>query len=166
MLTPLNETQLYEEYNKLSSFELSVHAQEITQDAVTKIIEFTNLLKATSTTSLLGDQNSYLQRKLRFEETLNSFEIIFQRLRILGSLIHRRKQEIDLKQQQQTAAAVPEETNDQSITILENNNLESLKKEQEELKLQLKEKNSYLKLAIDKVSDIIWQINSMQKLKQ
>ena len=146
MTANLNDTQLYEEYNKLSSFELCVHAQEITQDAVTKILEFINYLKTTSTTSLLGDQNAYLQRKLRLEETLNAFELIFQRLRIAGTLIHQRKQ--DLQYQPQVAS------------------LELLRNEQAELKKQVKEKNSYLQLAIGQVSEIIWQINSMQKLRQ
>jgi hypothetical protein len=147
MLTNLNENQLYEEYNKLSSFELCVHAQEITQDAVTKIIDFINYLKATSTASLLSDQNSYLQRKLRFEETLSSFEIIFKRLRIAGVICNQRSKQ---------GIAEPENSN----------NIELLNQERDELKLQVKEKNAYLKLAIDKVSEIIWQINSMQKLKQ
>lgn len=146
------DIQLYEEYNKLSSFELCIHAQEITQDAVTKLIEFINLLKTTSDRSLLGDQNSYLQRKQRIVDTLNSFEIIFQRLRIAGTLIFQRKTEIDL---------VPIEQNEQLKT-----NLDLLKAEKLELTDQLKEKNGFLKLAIDKVSEIIWQINSMQKLRQ
>jgi len=152
MPSPFTDTQLYEEYTKLTSFELCVHAQEITQDAITKIIEFINYLKATSTISLLGDQNSYIQRKLRFEETLNSFEVIFQRLRIVGDLVHRQKLNIDKKSTEEL---------EQSKA-----NAQVLKIELDELKVQLKEKNSYLKLAIDKVTEIIWQINSMQKLRQ
>ena len=97
MPSPFTDTQLYEEYNKLSSFELCIHSQEIIQDCITKIIEFINYLKATSTISLLGDQNSYIQRKLRFEDTLNSFEIIFQRLRVAGTIVHHQKLEIDSK---------------------------------------------------------------------
>ena len=150
MTANLNDTQLYEEYKKLSSFELCVHAQEITQDAVTKILEFINYLKTTSTTSLLGDQNSYLQRKLRLEETLNAFELIFQRLRIAGTLIHQRKHDLQYQPQ----------------GVDNSSSLELLKNEQAELKKQVKEKNSYLQLAISQVSEIIWQINSMQKLRQ
>ena len=97
MPTPFTDIQLYEEYNKLTAFELCMHAQEITQDVVIKLVEFINLLKATSSTSLLGDQNSFLQRKLRIEETLNSFEVTFQRLRLVGTLVYQRKTDIDQK---------------------------------------------------------------------
>lgn len=97
MPSPFTDIQLYEEYNRLSSFELCMHAQEITQDSVTKLIDFINLLKATTSTSLLGDQNSYLQRKQRIEDTINSFEIVFQRLRILGQIVHQNKIELDQK---------------------------------------------------------------------
>lgn len=155
MPTPLTDVQLYEEYNKLTSFELCMHAQEITQDAVIKLVEFINLLKATSTASLLGDQNTYLHRKIRIEETLNSFEIIFQRLRLAGTLVYQRKLDIDHK---------PVETPLENQQLKDN--LELLKKEQSELKSEIREKNGFLKLAIDKVSEIIWQINSMQKLRQ
>ena len=97
MPSPFTDIQLYEEYNRLSSFELCMHAQEIIQDSVTKLIDFINLLKATTSTSLLGDQNSYLQRKQRIEDTINSFEIVFQRLRILGQIVHQNKFELDQK---------------------------------------------------------------------
>ena len=50
----LNEAQLYEEYNRLTSFELCIHAQEITQDSLNKITEFVTSFKVTSTNSLFG----------------------------------------------------------------------------------------------------------------
>ena len=106
MPIPLTDIQLYEEYNKLSSFELCIHSQEIVQDAVSKLVEFINLLKATSTTSLLGDQNSYLQRKVRIEETLNSFEVIFQRLRVSGTIVYQRKSDIDQRPEEETQQSV------------------------------------------------------------
>lgn len=155
MPTPFTDIQLYEEYNKLTAFELCMHAQEITQDVVIKLVEFINLLKATSSTSLLGDQNSFLQRKLRIEETLNSFEVTFQRLRLVGTLVYQRKTDIDQK---------PVETTLESQQLKEN--LELLKKEQSDLRTEIKEKNGFLKQAIDKVSEVIWQINSMQKIRQ
>jgi hypothetical protein len=95
MPSPLTDTELYEEYNKSSSFELSMHSQEITQEAVSKLSDFISILKQTSTTTLLGDHNAYHQRKIRVEEILNHYEIIFQRLRVAGTLIHQRRTEID-----------------------------------------------------------------------
>lgn len=53
-----------------------------------------------------------------------------------------------------------------NMKLIDCKNLIDFQVELEELKGQLKDKNSYLKLAIDKVSEIIWQINSMQKLRQ
>jgi hypothetical protein len=148
----LNEAQLYEEYNRLTSFELCIHAQELIQDSINKIAEFVSSFKLASTSSLLGDQNAFNQRKLRIEEIFTTFESFFQRLRTAGTIIHQRK--IALDQQ------------DPSILDTNQAQIETLKKEQESLKEELKSKNVYIKLAIDKIAEIIWQINSMQKIKQ
>jgi hypothetical protein len=148
----LNEVQLYEEYNRLTSFELCIHAQELIQDSINKIAEFVSSFKLASTSSLLGDQNAFNQRKLRIEEIFTTFESFFQRLRTAGTIIHQRK--IALDQQ------------DPSILDTNQAQIETLKKEQESLKEELKSKNVYIKLAIDKIAEIIWQINSMQKIKQ
>lgn len=154
MPSPFTDVQLYEEYNKLSSFELCMYSQEITQEAVSKLSEFISILKQTSTTTLLGDHNAFHQRKLRIEEILNHYEIIFQRLRVTGTLIHQRKTEIDNEE--------PPVDGGEELK----SNLNQLKSEADDLKNQIREKNAYLKLSIDKVSEIIWQINSMQKLRQ
>ena len=148
----LNEAQLYEEYNILTSFELCIHAQELIQDSINKIAEFVSSFKLASTSSLLGDQNAFNQRKLRIEEIFTTFESFFQRLRTAGTIIHQRK--IALDQQ------------DPSILDTNQAQIDTLKKEQESLKEELKSKNVYIKLAIDKIAEIIWQINSMQKIKQ
>ena len=148
----LNEAQLYEEYNRLTSFELCIHAQELIQDSINKIAEFVSSFKLASTSSLLGDQNAFNQRKLRIEEIFTTFESFFQRLRTAGTIIHQRK--IALDQQ------------DPSILDTNQAQIDTLKKEQESLKEELKSKNVYIKLAIDKIAEIIWQINSMQKIKQ
>lgn len=144
----LNEAQLYEEYNRLTSFELCIHAQEITQDSLNKITEFVTSFKVTSTNSLFGDQNTFNQRKIRFEEIFNTFDSIFQRLKVVGSLVHQRKLALD-----------------QQLPI-DPTQLNLLQKEQSDLKEDLKNKNTYIKLAIDKIAEIIWQINSMQKIRQ
>ena len=47
-----------------------------------------------------------------------------------------------------------------------NQELEQLNKQKLDLQEQIKNKNSYLKLSIDKLTDIIWNINSIQSIKQ
>ena len=84
-----------------------------------------------------------------------TFESFFQRLRTAGTIIHQRK--IALDQQ---------DSFDTTNTTTPPNQIEALKKEQDSLKEELRAKNTYIKLAIDKVAEIIWQINAMQKIKQ
>ena len=157
MPTIYPDAQLYEEYNKLSSFELCITAQETVQDFVHKIADFLAILKATNTFSLHSDQNSFLQRKQRLEETLSTFDIYFQRLRIIGALVHQRKvaldHHIELQERQE------------QVNINNQVYIDQLRKEQGDLREELKVKNQYLKLAIDRISEIIWQINSMQKIR-
>lgn len=157
MPTIYSDAQLYEEYNKLSSFELCISAQETVQDSVHKIADFLAILKATNNSSLHGDQNSFLQRRQRLEEILNNFDVYFQRLRITGAIVHQRKilldQQIELQERQELL-----NTNNQIY-------IDQLRSEQSDLREELKVKNQYLKLAIDKLSEIIWQINSMQKIR-
>jgi len=129
----LNDTQLYEEYNRLTSFELCTLAQEIIQDSVNKITEFLS------------------KRKAHIEDIFSTFDTIFQRLRVVGTIVHQRR--LASNQAQSYSAS----TN--------NNQLELLKKEQADLKKELNQKNIYLKLAIDKIADIIWSINSIQKIR-
>jgi hypothetical protein len=148
----MDNSQLHEEYNQLSSFELCHYSQELVQDLVSKTIDFVTHLRPLSFNLLTNDQNSYLIRKAKVEESLKCFEVIFQRLRVLGALITQRQvavnREVEQKPQCDTAA------------------LDLLTKEKEELIEQLRVKNRYIKLAIDKTSDIIWQINSIQTLRQ
>lgn len=139
----LNDTQLYEEYNRLTSFELCTLAQEIIQDCVNKITEFVSSYKLTSTNSLFGDQNTFLKRKTHIEDIFAAFDSIFQRLRVVGTIVHQRKIALNHLRSDSTT----------------NTQIDILKKE-------LKEKNIYLKLAIDKIAEIIWSINSIQKIKQ
>lgn len=149
----LNESQLYEEYNRLSSFELCVQSQEIIQETFNKLTEFMNIMRVIATSTLHGDQMSYNQRKLKVEELLNLFDSIFQRLRIIGDLVHQRKLSLDSSHHMQ-------QHSDQQLLVEQSN------KELADLKEELKQKNAYVKLAIDKVSEIIWQINSCQKITQ
>ena len=153
MPTNFTDAQLYEEYNRLSSFELCIIAQESIQDSVYKIAEFVTILKATNSSTLYGDNNTFLQRRQRLEDTIGTFELYFQRLRIIGTIVHQRKLALDQNQAE--------------LSINNNNKvyLDQLRKEKEDLAEELKLKNAYLKLSIDKLAEIIWQINSMQKLR-
>ena len=155
----LDTNQLHEEYARLSSFELCFHSQELVQDLISKTSEFVLQLRPLSYSLLTSDHQTYLFRKGKVEDLLKTVEVIFQRLRTLGSLVHQRQLALDQEQKQ--------EEEDITTNIGETReSLDQLKREKEELIEQLREKNRYVKLAIDKVSDILWQINSIQTLKQ
>jgi hypothetical protein len=157
MPTSLTDTQLHEEYNQLSSFELCIHAQELIQDSTHKTIDFVNSLRSSILPSLTGDQSIFAQRKTRIDELLAYFEHSFQRLKVVAGIVHQRKLALEQKQTLQIEqASLPSDTQV----------LKQLEQERQELKEQLKLKNQTLLLAIEKVSDIIWQINSIQSLKQ
>lgn len=151
----LNETQLYEEYNHLSSFELCYHGQELVQEFVNKIAETVQLLRQLSVYLLHSDHNSYLQRRIKLEELFGSFESFLKRLRIISHILTNRKSELDTQ-----INSMPRDP------IELNQELEQLNKQKLDLQEQIKNKNSYLKLSIDKLTDIIWNINSIQSIKQ
>jgi hypothetical protein len=154
----LDQSLLYEEYNKLSSFELCFHSQELVQDLVTKSSELIMQLRPLVYNLLSHDQNNYLLRKVKFEDSLKTLNVIIARLRTLGLIIHQRKQILDQDQHQQQLASYSASEEEPP--------LDQLKKEKEDLIEQLRTKNQYIKLAIDKILNIIWQINSVQTLKQ
>ena len=155
MPTNLIDNQLYEEYNQLSSFELCFLSQELIQDLIHKASDFVVQLRPLSYNLLTSDQSSYLLRKAKVEDHLKTFESIFLRLRTLGSIISKRKLVLDQES----------ELNNAESATSEASSLVQLQKEKDELIEQLRTKNQYIKLAIDKTSDIIWQINSIQTLK-
>ena len=152
----LIENQYYDEYNKLPIYELCFHSQELVQDIMTRTVEFANMVKALLQVVVGYDQQQYSLRKTRVEDLLKTFDLIFQRLRALGSVLHQHQlslnEEFEIKREQ---------PNDVNST-----ELNQLKKEKEELIAQVREKNQYVKLAIDQIADIMWQINSIQTLKQ
>jgi hypothetical protein len=149
----LNENQLYEEYNKLSSFELCYQGQELVQELVSKLVETVTIYRHLSIYLLHGDHNSYLHRKQRLEELLNFFESVLKRLRVISYVLSERKSNL-------------ENHNSNKDPFEINQDLDSLNKQKLELQGQIKLKNKYLKLSIDKLSDIIWNINSIQSIKQ
>lgn len=145
----LNETQLYEEYNTLSSFELCYQGQEQVQELIYKVTETVQILRHLAIYLLHGDHNSYLQRKIRLEELFNSFESFLKRLRLIGILLNQRK--FDLENQKQPTSV---------------EDLETLKKQKLDLETEVELKNRSIKFSIDQITDIIWNINSIQTIKQ
>jgi hypothetical protein len=151
-----NDQQLYDEYNQLNSFELCYQGQELVQDLVSRTSDTLQTIRTTSIFLLYADQNNYNQRSSKLEELFKLFDLQLKRLRVIGSLIHNRKLALEQKERELN----------ETITNGNQANLDQLKLEQENLKKQLKLKNSYIKLAIDKINDIIWNINSIQTIRK
>jgi hypothetical protein len=93
--TNLNETQLYEEYNQLTSFEILNQSQELIQDLVHKTSDIILTLRASLNSFLYGEQGTYQARKAKIEELFRNLESTFSRLRVAGSVINQRKIAID-----------------------------------------------------------------------
>lgn len=164
MPTNLNENPLYEEYNKKSSFEICYHSQEQIQDLVSKTGDLAFYIRYVFNSLVYGDQATYLQRKSKVEEVLKYFEVILVRLRFFGALIHQRKLAIDQQHHQQQQQQ-QDQTDSKETETTTSATLEQLTSEKQQLIEQIRLKNNYIKLAIDKISDIIWQINSIQTIK-
>lgn len=160
MQTNLNDTQLYEEYNQISSIELCFYLQETVQGLIHKTTELIAHIRQLSYNCLLADHHQFTVRKSKFEEVFRTIESIFQRLRSASSVLHQRKLLLD-KQVEEKHNQLNGNYQAQSQA-----NQDQLKLEKEQLIEQIRLKNRYVKLAIDRVSDIIWQINSIQTLKQ
>ena len=162
-----NDKHLYDEYNQLNSFELCHHSQEIIQDLISKTSDVLQCIRNLSIFLLVGDQNVYMQRRLKLEEIFHTFDLIVKRLRVTGLIVHQRKLALD------QAETKPVAENQEDLMVLDTNpsngekpSMESLKAEREKLKQEIKLKNGYIKLAIDRVNDIIWNINSIQTIKK
>lgn len=164
MSVSFSETQLFEEYNQLTSFELCYQAQELIQDLINRVVETVGSIRALSILLLVSDQSNFLQRKQRLEEFFSSIELTFARLRVLGALIHKHKVLSEKKQEQIEHTSTSDEQSNQEEKSKPS--IEQLRLESKELKEQIRLKNSYLKLAIDQISDIIWNINSVRTVKQ
>lgn len=134
MPTNISDAQLYDEYNKMSSFELCHLAQELVQEVISRTSELHLTLKTTAIYLLMGDQNLFLQRKMKAEEVINRFELLFQQLRVLGSIIHQRKITLD-QQHEERANQMISDAEDSNIK-----NIENLKNEHKELEEQLRTK--------------------------
>lgn len=171
MPTNLNETQLYEEYNQLTSFEICFQSQESIQELVNKASDLVVAIRNLTYLLIAQDHALFVQRKAKIEELLKVFELTVSRLRQAGYIIHQRKLALDNtdahedKKHQSDPAANPQPEQAQQASSSSTARLDELKLEKEQLIEQIRNKNGYIKLAIDKVSDIIWQINSIQTIR-
>ena len=167
-MASVNEKQIYDEYTQLNSFELCHLSQEIIQDLISKTSEALQNIRGISIFLLYGDQNGYMQRRMKLEEIFNTFEMIVKRLRASGLIVYQRKLTLEqepIKNGDSTSESMlVEQTVDESLT--NESHIESLKLERDKLKEEIKLKNSYIKLAIDKVNDVIWNINAIQTIKK
>ena len=157
MPTGVIRAQLHEEYNQLSTFELCILAQELVQETINKSAEVAQNARAIITLLLNQDQSIFMQKKARIEELLNGFETLLLRLRVAGAIINQRKVDKEKERVENIGAT--------DALVAKREMVERLSAEKSELAKQVKLKNDYLKYSIDKISDIIWQINAMQTLK-
>ena len=158
MPASLIRAQLHEEYNQLSTFELCILAQELVQETINKSAEVAQNARAIITLLLNQDQSIFMQKKARIEELLNGFETLLLRLRVAGAIINQRKVDKEKERVENISAGA-------DALVAKKEMVERLSAEKSELAKQVKLKNDYLKFSIDKISDIIWQINAMQTLK-
>lgn len=171
----ISEKQILDEYNQLNSFEICHQSQEIIQDLISKTSEALQNIRALSIFLLYGDQNGYVQRRMKLEEIFLTFDMIIKRLRVSGHIVYQRKlaledQEVTKNTVTSSEPMILESNEDTTVTStatgISVNNLECLTLEREKLKEELRLQNSYIKLAIDKINDIIWNINSIQTIKK
>ena len=150
----LNETQLYEEFASLSSFELCYLGQELVQELVSKVSETIQILRHVSLYLLHSDQASYVSRKNKLDELLATFELLIKKLRIAASLANQRRAQSAQHQLSSSSS---------STTSVDTSRL---RQERDQLVATVKERSKEIKATIDKLTDIIWTINSIQTIKR
>jgi hypothetical protein len=148
MTNNLNDiTLLYDELSRLTPIELCLQAQEIVQDLINKIADLNSIIKATIQTATQYDpNNTFNLRKIKLEETLTNIDLVFLRLRTVCKHINQKKVVIDHSPKQ------PDEQIEQ---------YEDLKAS---LENQIRTKNSFLHLAIQHLTNIVWEINTIQSV--
>jgi hypothetical protein len=165
-----NNQYLYGEYNSYTSIELTMHAQELVQESTNKTAELYQFLRYTVPILITGEQNAYLQRTKRIEELLFIFENRFQRLRVIGNILNQRKLTgNDSGSDNKTIEPPTAETEEKENKEEEESpppTINKLTEERDNLRVEIRKKNNLLKYNIDKINEIIWQINAMQNSRQ
>lgn len=146
----INESTAFEEFNSLTSIDLCIQGQELVQDIISKIHDCNTNIKQVSNYVTNVTQDPYMLRKQKLEEYLQQVDTLFMRLKVACKIINQRLN--DLNSQQFTS-----DTSQQQI--------DHLKQQQAYLHQQIREKNDYIKIAIDNLYSIIWQINAMESIK-
>jgi hypothetical protein len=131
--------------NRLSSIEICIQAQELVQELSNKFPEINSLIKSSIPGVTSIDPNF---RFKKLDEYLSNIDSLFSKLRIYCRIINQHKIE-RLNNYMKSDS--------QSIDNLNQNKDYLIKK--------IVEKNSYLKILIDYLLNIIWQINSLESLE-
>lgn len=137
--------------NRLSSIETCIQAQELVQELLNKFSEVNSALKSSIQGITNSDPNFNRYKKL--DENLSSIDSIFNKLRIYSRVINQHK--ID-----QSSSGGGGDNNTQTIQ-----SSDTLIQNKAYLIDKITEKNSYIKILIDYLLNIIWQINSLKSLE-
>jgi hypothetical protein len=137
--------------NRLSSIETCIQAQELVQELLNKFSEVNSALKSSIQGITNSDPNFNRYKKL--DENLSSIDSIFNKLRIYCRAINQHKIE-------QLSSGGGGDNNTQAIQ-----SSDTLIQNKAYLIDKITEKNSYIKILIDYLLNIIWQINSLKSLE-
>jgi hypothetical protein len=149
MTNNLNDINLlYDELSRLTPIELCQQAQEIIQDLINKIADLNGIVKATIQAATQYDpNNTFNLRKVKLEETLTNIDFVFLRLRTICKQIGQKKTIVDHSPKQPTE------------------HIEHFQELKASLESQIQSKNSYLSLAIESLTNIIWEVNTIHSTK-
>ena len=129
---------------RLSSLETCIQAQELVQELLNKFSEVNSALKQSIQGITNSDPNFSRYKKL--DENLSIIDSIFNKLRLYCRAINQQSSSgADLSQ------VIP------SADILIQNKAYLIDK--------ISEKNGYIKILIDNLLNIVWQINSLKSLE-
>ena len=137
--------------NRLSSIDTCIQAQEVIQELLNKFSEINSSIKASIQGITNSDQN--LSRYKKLDENLSQIDSIFSKLRLYCRTINQHKAERinNLNIGGDTQSTHSPEILNQNKAYLIN---------------KIVERNNYIKILIDYLLNIIWQINSLKSLER
>ncbi len=149
MTSNLNDINLlYDELSRLTPIDLCIQAQEIIQDLIFKIADLNSIIKTTlQAASQYDPNNTFNLRKIKLEETLTNTDLTFQRLRTICKLVNQKKSLLDHS---------PKQPSDQ---------VEQYEGLKTSLENQIRNRNCYFRLAIESLTNIVWEINTIHSTK-
>ena len=135
--------------NRLFSIEICIQAQELVQELLNKFTEINSVVKSSFQGITTSDPNFNRFRKI--DETISHIDSILNKLKSYCRIINQRK--IDRSDNFTITDLQPLQT----AEVYNQNKLY--------LEERILEKNSYIKILIDHLLNIIWQINSLKSLE-